>query len=449
MSDNRRLTADIKTASYESLTAAINFSYATRQGYDFIYYQPYLSGTSNTLYNCVDPNNGKVRHASWSKLLSTKKALELDYEYVVYIDSDCIFKDHAIRLESIIQANTKKLCIFWNNYPWSSTEPCAGFYIAKVAPQTKTIFDFWYNCSYPNFNKTHPWEQHALHNFYKTINIAILDKVMFEETPSQFLRHIGSYEDKKYNSRIPYFNDYIRKHKIPFDMDIIKTTTYNTSDIVNVKINADPSFNVLIATIGRPILQNMLNSLKPQLCENDCLTIVYDGHSTVPSFNLLEFKCKIQQYCEPIALGSWGHGIRNKYASLLRERAFVLHADDDNIYNPDVFEFLRHECTDVLSLYITNIDWNIPNTTYKTKKVVEGTIDTACGIIPYKLNMLGTWLPRFGGDGAFYENISQKAKSIHFIDKVIYTMRPHEKSTPVIVKPKDPMLKLSFMRKNV
>jgi hypothetical protein len=451
MSDNRKLTGDIDVASYESLTAAINFAYATRHGYDFIYYNPYLNGTGNPLYNCVDRNNGKIRHASWSKLLSTKKALELDYDYVVYIDSDCIFKDHDFCLESIINSNPTKLCIFWNNYPWSSTEPCAGFYIAKVTPETKTIFDFWYNCNYPHFNKTHPWEQHALHNFYNTINIAILDNVMFEERPLQILRHIGSDEDKKYNSRIPYFKQYIRRNRIPFKTDMIKTISYSTSDIVKVKMTPNPTFNVLIATLGRPTLQNMLNSLAPQLNTNDCLTIVYDGQSEVPTFNLSELKCTIKQYCEPVALGFWGHGIRNKYAKLLNGRTFVLHADDDNIYKPNVFEFLRNECVDPQCLYITNLDWNMPNTVFKTKKVIEGNIDTACGIIPYKLNTLGTWLPRFGGDGAFYETISQKSTTIKFVDKVIYTMRPHIVNSQSSTDSNQPNtgLKLSFLRKTL
>ena len=46
------------------------------------------------------------------------------------------------------------------------------------------------------------------------------------------------------------------------------------------------SINVLIATIGKPILQRMINSLADQLTENDCLTIVFDGHKSIPKFDL-------------------------------------------------------------------------------------------------------------------------------------------------------------------
>jgi hypothetical protein len=31
--------------------------------------------------------------------------------------------------------------------------------------------------------------------------------------------------------------------------------------------------------------------------------------------------------------------------------------------------------------------------------IKEGNIGTPCGIIPYDLNLKGTWLYRFGGDG--------------------------------------------------
>ena len=115
------------------------------------------------------------------------------------------------------------------------------------------------------------------------------------------------------------------------------------------------SFNVLIATVGRPILQRMLDSLYDELNEIDCLTIVYDGHKTIPSFDLSKFKCKIIQYYEPIPLGHWGHGIRNKYASLLEKRDFVMHADDDDSYIKNSFNNLRNLIKSNDILYVTKM----------------------------------------------------------------------------------------------
>jgi hypothetical protein len=72
------------------------------------------------------------------------------------------------------------------------------------------------------------------------------------------------------------------------------------------------SFNVLIATINRPSLRVMLHSLENELCEEDVLTVVFDGHKQVPRTDFSKFKCRIQTFYEPVALGGSGHGIRTK-----------------------------------------------------------------------------------------------------------------------------------------
>jgi hypothetical protein len=178
-------------------------------------------------------------------------------------------------------------------------------------------------------------------------------------------------------------------------------------------------FNILIATIGRPSLQRMLDSLSSQLIESDCLTLVFDGHSSIPSFDLSKFKCQVVQHVEPIALGYWGHGIRNKYANLLEKRDFVMHGDDDDIYLP-VFSELRKQCTDPQTLYIARM-----NLIGDRRVVPEGDfirmnhIGTPNGIIPYDLNSKSEWKYHHGGDGKFYEYLASQTK-IQFISTIIY-----------------------------
>jgi glycosyltransferase involved in cell wall biosynthesis len=187
--------------------------------------------------------------------------------------------------------------------------------------------------------------------------------------------------------------------------------------------NKEITFNILIATVGRPSLQNMINSLNNQLNENDCLTIVFDGHLSLPSFDLSQLKCKVNQYFEPINLGYWGHAIRNKYSDLLEKRDFIMHADDDDIYIENTFNFFRKKCINTNTLYIGCMKFNktiIP----KNNIIKEGNIGTPCGIIPYDLNLKGKWLERSGGDGAFYEQISQYTNKILFLEKVFYIIRP-------------------------
>lgn len=186
-----------------------------------------------------------------------------------------------------------------------------------------------------------------------------------------------------------------------------------------------PSFNVLIATIGRPTLQHQLDSLLSQLLENDILTLVFDGYTAPPTtFDLSKAKCRVDQYAEPEALKFWGHGVRNKYATLLRETDFVLHGDDDDRYTDYAFNVLRKICTNTSKLYIAKILGNDRKVLPRSKLIQVGNIGTPCGIIPYKLNKEGMWSLTYGGDGIFYKEISMKALEIEYIDNVIYIVRP-------------------------
>ena len=104
MSDNRPLSQTMEKAEYNSLTAVINNEYCKKWKYNFIYYKPYFKEQKELLlYNCIDPNTNETRHAAWAKLLSTSLVLNLDYDYVVYIDSDCIFKNFDLSLEEFIK----------------------------------------------------------------------------------------------------------------------------------------------------------------------------------------------------------------------------------------------------------------------------------------------------------------------------------------------------------
>ena len=212
MSDNRPLSTDIITATYNSLVAAINYEYCKKYGYDFIYYQPFLNKELIELHNCIDPNSGKKRHASWSKLLSTSKALELDYDYVVYIDSDCIFKDFSRSIEEYMKNITEPI-IFLNDRPWGTTYPCAGFFILQVNDYTRQFIKTWYNFNIPNHNTHHAYEQNVLYDMHKLYTIKIIDDMMFCEKKDQYLRHIGSHAN---NLRIVYFKKFIQDNTIDY-----------------------------------------------------------------------------------------------------------------------------------------------------------------------------------------------------------------------------------------
>lgn len=163
----------------------------------------------------------------------------------------------------------------------------------------------------------------------------------------------------------------------------------------------------------------MIDSLRNQLKACDHITVIFDGVPAIPiDCSGATFQYHVVE--QSPALGSWGHGIRNAYARKLIRTDFVMHADDDDMYLPGVFDMLREMCKQKLCLYIGKFKRSdgviFPLQTY----VKEGEIGTPCGIIPFDLNPLGTWLPRRGGDGKFYEAIARRAKSVRFLDLLLY-----------------------------
>ena len=183
------------------------------------------------------------------------------------------------------------------------------------------------------------------------------------------------------------------------------------------------SFNLLIATVGRPTLVNQLRSLVTQLTAVDCLTVVFDGTAVqdLPIFK--EFACEVSLHSEPTALGHWGHGIRNKYASLLKRRDFVLHGDDDDTYAPTAFELLRSRCSDVETLYVAQMRVPKLGLIPKGQVIKLNDIGTPCGIVPFDANQKSTWMPRYGGDGEFYLAVQSLVKQVVFLNALIYFVR--------------------------
>jgi len=230
MSDNRPLADTFHSADYNSLVSAINIEYCKKHNYDFVYLKPFLQQKEKVVINnCIDPHSGAPRHAAWSKILSLHRVLSetMDkntYDYVVYIDSDCIFKDWDGRLEEITSRHTECDVLITNDAPECDTRACTGFIISKPSQYSLDFFKDWYNVNVPERNTKRCWEQDGLlgiiHNYKR---VQLIDNFNFlNEQSGQYLRHITTfaYCVSPENKRVPYFRKFIDSRTINYTQNI-------------------------------------------------------------------------------------------------------------------------------------------------------------------------------------------------------------------------------------
>lgn len=206
-----------------------------------------------------------------------------------------------------------------------------------------------------------------------------------------------------------------------------------------------PTFHVLLCTGGKPHINDMLNSLKGELLENDAITIVFDGvdpsSSKIDESTMKEFKCPVHIIKEDKALGFWGHGARNKHQSHLKTKTtFILNADDDDTYIPGSFSILRQKCTDPSVLYMAKLTY-----TGEKENVIPGdpvfrygNLSTQNGIIPFDLAGKGHWKEKYGGDFDYYTDLKNTGVQIKFIDNIIYLKASHTAAVCAIMIKEEP-----------
>ena len=194
----------------------------------------------------------------------------------------------------------------------------------------------------------------------------------------------------------------------------------------------EPSLHVLIATTGRASLLRMLKSLEDQLIPSDYLTVIFDGIDIDEVYakaakKLKKFSCSTSIDMEPINLGYWGHGIRNKHNELSGD--FILHADDDDIYLPGAFSKIRQVVRqDLNALYLFQIvshPYIISGQPFQL-----GCISTQNGVIPRFYNSQSVWENYYGGDFAFYVGSHPERSKSHIC-------RPCHLSTQALTRRKN------------
>lgn len=179
------------------------------------------------------------------------------------------------------------------------------------------------------------------------------------------------------------------------------------------------SFNVVIATAGRKTLKRAVESILPQLSEEDFITVIYDG-CPVDDRLFNQAKCTVNLYHEPKALGHWGHGARNKYQDNL-PGDYILNGDDDDIWTPDAMKKIREHCTEK-KLYIFQFSFNGCGFPMTPGYLGRGKCGTPNGVYA-NIGSFPEWATVYGGDGDFYEKLAKRIEP-EWVKKIIYIVRP-------------------------
>lgn len=244
MSDNRDIEIDLKKCEYNTLSTIINYEYSCKHQYHFRYYKPFMRDKAESA-NCLSPTK-KPRYAAWSKILSCIKVIEAgcNYDFVVYLDSDCIFNHHETSLISYLNQskntlnenlNTNLNILFMNNQPWHRFLPCSGFFVFRPTHNVLDFFKTWYQQNQEDkYDLNHPWEQYCLQNYLtKNYKFEIIDDWMFEKKKqNQYLRHIG----RGNPLRKTFFNQIVNTYnqeKIESSLEALKdlVVAYDTTTI--------------------------------------------------------------------------------------------------------------------------------------------------------------------------------------------------------------------------
>jgi hypothetical protein len=243
MSDNREIE---ENQNYWSCCAYINKQYCDKFNYEFLYLQPYYKNHTQSINTCVDINTGSLRHSSWSKLIMVQYILKnYECDYVVYIDSDCVFKNFNISIEYIIDKYKNSL-IFHSSAPWHPHLPCAGFFICKNTDDNINFLNMWYTYKIPDNHSIEwknvqnmakisneyqwlpnkHWEQDILWTLIANNKYVatFIDEISLFESKDQFLRHVCSTNSN--SQRNSYFRNMVNYLTIQTNKDFI--TIINT-----------------------------------------------------------------------------------------------------------------------------------------------------------------------------------------------------------------------------
>jgi hypothetical protein len=243
-SDNRDLNFRQKLG-YLEYCALINKRYFSNYNVKFFFLKIENITNSNLVSkkDCVSGYARKVlspKAASWTKLLAIYSFFKSNYDYILYLDSDCIVNNHKIKPSSLIKNLHNKQALFYSDQPWNSTLPNCGFILMKNNNYNKVFIKNWWN-TFSKKNLSHPYEQHWLQSFWKdnkkkvNKNFKLVNENICRlVNDKQYIFHMTS-DFRNQNKNNFFFKKYIQKNRIKFNniRNAIKNSTIkiNTNNI--------------------------------------------------------------------------------------------------------------------------------------------------------------------------------------------------------------------------
>lgn len=218
MGDDRAvITGDRAKNSYSSLAYEINRRFCEKNGWDFRYERYVLPKRPWGVWQGYSRVACEHRAPTWIKLLAVHSSLQRDYDYVIWIDSDCIFYNHDRSWDSILGKFSDPLLhlIGWMDKPFHADKFCAGFFIVRNSQEVRNMLKtVWLSSS--RFSWAFPYEQHELNAFLAKSSSSFslfLDEPMFElKSPNQYVLHVAGFEHQK---RVPSFLKWFDDHGFP------------------------------------------------------------------------------------------------------------------------------------------------------------------------------------------------------------------------------------------
>jgi hypothetical protein len=234
MGDDRPvLSGDAARGSYPSLAYEINRRFCARQGWDFRYEHYWLPERPWGKLSAYSSAARQHRGASWVKILAITRGLDLGYERVIWIDSDCIFyRDDADWSDFLGSFDDPQLQFAgWLDRPFHDDQPCCGFFALRNSDQVRDMLSGIWNT--PSKTCTsHPFEQDEFARLLRSKPPGwhrLMDEPMFRlEDPRQRLLHLANFSHKL---RVPEFTRWFEERGLQPHPQGIRAHVHSDLDV--------------------------------------------------------------------------------------------------------------------------------------------------------------------------------------------------------------------------